>query len=72
MGGFALDVEAVDRLRWEGLVLRPASLHNAIWSLGLDLEVDSGSMIEILVKELMDVSRNIGFGEGHFAHRWLA
>jgi hypothetical protein len=72
MGGFALDVEAVDRLRLEVLVLRPASLHDAIRSLGLDLEIDGGGMIEVLVEELMDVSRDIGFGEEYFIRRWLA
>ena len=58
MGGFALDIEPKIRLRpCSSFVYLAYSLHYAIGSLGLDLECGGGGMVEVLVKELLAISR---------------
>lgn len=58
MGRFSLDIETATEEEWSDLKNRDVAaglkdLHNAIWCLGLDLEVGSSGVVEILVEELV-------------------
>ena len=55
MGRFALDIEAAE-FSEKAINTVTNRLHNTVGSLGLDLEIGGGSVVEILVEELPTVS----------------
>ena len=60
MGRLSLNVEAVQTISADLSGQATRNVRNAVWRFGLDLEVSSGGVVEVLVEELQGMLEHFG------------